>query len=332
MKKVIILSEQRSFYKRPNSHDAILGQEEEFLAHDREHVDILYKSFILKGINRATEKMGLKPICDPFTYRKYEDAVVLYIAMSLNYLKSNLYLLKNMQEHGNQIALYIWDCWEPEFEDWKMVLDDLQADYLFFSFKQTYEHFKDIYRCHWVGQSANQLFFKDLHKEKTRMFMQMGRVNGPIHERILEYLKKKGLTDTDENYVYRRDKNSLLFPDLNRLVDEINRSKYMVCIPKIYENPKRTGNICAFTGRYYETIVCKTMIIGKKPQVFDELFPSDGMIEFNEDLSDFEKKIDEMEKDPDRYQEIVDKNYECFMNYHTWGHRLDEMMRVMNEE
>ena len=106
----------------------------------------------------------------------------------------------------------------------------------------------------------------------------------------------------------------------------------MVCIPKCYENFKRTGNVCAFTGRYYETIACKTLIIGRKPLIFDELFPSDGMIEFNDDFSDFDEKIDAIENDPERYQQIVDKNYECFMNHHTWGHRLDEMMEIINKE
>ncbi len=332
MKKLIILSEQRSFYKRPNSHDAILGQEKEFLEHGKENVEIRYKSFFLKGLNRLTGKIGIKPVCDPFSGKKYENAVVLYIAMSLNYLKSNLYLIRNLQKKGNQIAIYVWDCWQPEYDDWKEVLDDLKADYIFFSFKQTYEHFKNDYKCCWIPQSANRYYFKDLETPKTRLFMQMGRVNPILHKKILSYLKKNGKPDTDENYVYRRDKTQLLFPELPELVRQINASKYMVCIPKCYENPKRTGDVCAFTGRYYETIACKTMIIGKKPLVFDELFPSDGMIEFEDDFSDFDTKIDAIEKDEERYRQIVDRNYEWFMEHHTWSHRLDKMMEIINKE
>ena len=193
MKKVIILSEQKSFYKRPNSHDAVLGQEREFLEHGKENVEIRYKSFFLKGLNRLTNKAGLKPICDPFTGKKYEDAVILYIAMSLNYLKSNLYLIKNLQKHGNKIALYVWDCWQPEYADWKETLDDLKPDYLFFSFKQNYEYFRQFCRCHWVAQSANRYYFKNLDIPKTRLFIQMGRVNPILHEKILAYLEKNGV-------------------------------------------------------------------------------------------------------------------------------------------
>lgn len=331
MNRFIILSEQKSFYKRPNSHDAILGQETEFLSHGGENVEIRYRSFILKGINRLLSKIGMKPLCEGFSGKREDDAVFLYIAMSLNYLKSNLYLLERIKSRGNRIALYVWDCWQPEFDDWQSVLDDLGPDYVFFSFKQTYEHFRDRYNCYWIAQSANLTAFRDLNTEKTRMFIQMGRVNPQLHEKILSYLDSHGIADTDDNYVYRRDRNSLLFPDLDELVYEINRTKYMVCIPKCYENPKRTGDVSAFTGRYYEAIVCKTLIIGKKPLVYDELFPADGMIEFNDDLSDFDEKIDELEKDPERYNEIVERNYRCFMDNHTWSHRLDEMLRIINQ-
>lgn len=331
MNKLIIFSEQKSFIRRPLSHDAVLGQERSFLENGKDQVEIRYRSFFLKGLNRLLAKISLKPLLDPFTYKKTENSVYLYIAMSLNYLKSNLYLLKNLQKNGNKLSLYVWDCWEPEYEKWEAVLDELKPDYIFWSFKQNYLHFKDKYvNSFWVPQSANTYYFKDLNMEKTRMFIQMGRVNKKLHEKTLTYLNKKGLPDTDDNYVYRRKEKQALFPDLNDLVKEINRSKYLVCIPKCYENPQRTGDICAMTGRYYESIACKTMIIGKKPLVFDELFPENGMIEFNDDLSDFDEKIDKFENNSAKYEQIVNNNYDHFMKHHTWKQRLEQILEIIN--
>ena len=333
MKKLIIVSEQKSFMKRPLSHDAILGQERAFLEHGKQNVEIRYISFFIKGINRIIKRAGMKPIIDPFAFAKREDSVYLYIAMHINYLRSNLALLKRIQKSGNRLALYVWDCWEPEYEEWEKVLDELRPDYIFFSFKQNLDHFKKIYEnSYWVAQSANQYYFKDLGLKKERLFIQMGRVNKPLHEKILAYLEKKGLEDNDGNYVYRRREKEALFPDLNDLVREINRSKYIVCIPKIYESPHKTGNICAMTGRYYESILCKTLIIGKKPLVFDELFPEGGMIEFKEDLSDFDARIDDLEEHKEKYRSIVEKNYEWFLGHHTWGHRLDQIMDIINKD
>ena len=330
MNKLVILSEQKSFVKRPISHDAILGQETEFLQYGKDNVEIKYKSFVLKNINRVISKIGIQPIADSFAKQKRNDCVFMYIAMHLSYLKTNLYLLNELKKAGNRIALYVWDCWEPEFDEWQEVLDDLRPDYIFFSFKQTWEHFQNRYNCYWIPQSANRLYFKDLEIPKTRLFIQMGRVNKPLHEKILSYMNKHNIEDIINNYAYRREDRGALFPELSKLVEEINRSKYLVCIPKCYENPKRTGNISAMTGRYYESIACKTMIIGKKPLVFDELFPSNGMIEFKDDLSDFEEKIDYFENNPAEYQKIVDKNYERFVNNHTWANRLEDMLSIIN--
>lgn len=331
MKKLIILSEQKSFIKKPASSDCIIGQEKAFLHRGNGNAEIKYKSLLLKNISRMTKKIGLGPICDGFTKRKIENSVFLYIAMNLVYLKSNSYLLKRLKRSGNSLALYIYDCWEPEFDDWQKVIDEIQPDYVFFCFKQTWEHYRDIYNCYWVPQSADLDYFKDLGTQKTRMFIQMGRVNPEMHEAIKGYLKNHDMSDTDGNYVYRRQKKTNLFPELPVLVEEINRTKYIVCVPKSYENFKRTGNVCGITARYFESIACKTMIIGKKPYTFDELFPSDGMLVFKDDLSDFDEQIDALENDQERYDEIVNKNYECLIKNHTWGNRLDQIMEIIND-
>ena len=130
MNKLVILSEQKSFVKRPISHDAILGQETEFLQYGKDNVEIKYKSFVLKNINRVISKIGIQPIADSFAKQKRNDCVFMYIAMHLSYLKTNLYLLNELKKAGNKIALYVWDCWEPEFDEWQEVLDDLRPDYI----------------------------------------------------------------------------------------------------------------------------------------------------------------------------------------------------------
>ena len=332
MKKLIILSEQKSFIKKPASSDCIIGQEKAFFRRGEGNVEILYKSLILKNISRVIKKIGFEPICDSFTRKHHDNAVFMYIAMNLVYLKSNRYLLKELKKNGNKLSLYVYDCWEPEFDAWQKVFDELKPDYIFFCFKQTWEHYKDRYNCYWVPQSADLDFFQDLGIEKTRMFIQMGRVNPQMHEAIKSYLNKKGIPDTDDNYVYRRKEKTDLFPKLPDLVREINRSRYIVCVPKCYENFKRTGNVSGITARYFESIACKTMIIGKKPVSFDELFSSDGMIEFKEDLSDFDDLIQDLENHKEKYEEIVNKNYECLMKNHTWGNRLDQIMEIVNSD
>ena len=330
--KLIIVSEQKSFIKKGSSNDCIIGQEKAFIKHGKENVDVRYKSIVFKNINRILSKLHISPICDPFVKEETEDAVYMYIAMNLVYLENNKHILKGLKNHKKKVALYIYDCWEPEFDDWQKTIDEIDPDYVFFCFKQTWEHYKDIYNCYWIPQSADLEIFKPSETEKTRIFIQMGRLNEKIHHKILEYLEQKGLEDNRGNYIYRRDKNELIFPELLDLVKGIGESRYIVCVPKCYENFKRTGNVSGITARYFESMACKTMIIGKKPISFDELFPEDGMVEFKEDMSDFAEKIDHFENNRDEYNRIVERNYEILMEKHTWGNRLDEILKIINEE
>ncbi len=331
-KKLIILSEQKSYIKKSASAPQVDGQERGFLKYGNGEVDIKYKSIILKNINRFTSKLHMPLLCDSFTKKKYENSVFIHISVNLNYLEDNVHLLKELKKHGNEVALYCYDCWEPEFEEWRKVIDEINPDYLFFAYKLTDEYYrKNGYNSYWVPLSADYEVFKYKDKPRTRMFMQMGRFNKDIHSSILKYLENHNLEDNRDNYAYRRDRNETLYPELSDLVDAINETKYFVCIPKFYENFKRTGNVNDIICRYFEGMICKTMIIGKKPETWSELMPEDAMITFEDDYSDFDEKIEFFEKNPDKYQEIVDRNYDYILKHHSWGNRLETILKAIND-
>ena len=332
MKKFIILSEQKSYIKKGSSAPQIDGQEKAFLKYGNGNVDIVYKSIVLKNINRFLKKLHLPVLYESFVKKKEDNAVYLYIAVSLVFLKENTYLLKELKKHGNKIAVFSYDCWEPEFADWQKCFDEIDIDYLFFGYKKSCEYFKELgYNAYWVPLSGDFEIFKPYGQEKTRMFMQMGRRNDDLHEKILTYLDKHGLEDNRDNYVYRKDRGEMIFPDINELAYEIGKTKYFVCVPKMYENIKRTGNISETICRYYEGMACKTMPIGMKSDTFDELFPYKAMISFNNN-EDFEKEIEYYESHPEKYNEIIEKNYEYVMNNHTWGNRINQMLDIINND
>lgn len=327
---VIILSEQKSYIKQGASAPQIDGQERAFLKYGEGKVDIVYKNIIIKNINRILKKIRLPLICESFTKKNEENSVFLYIAVSLVFLQENTYLLKELKKHGNKLALFSYDCWEPEFDDWKKSFDEIGFDYLFFGYKKSCEHFKDLgYNAYWVPLSGDFEVFKPNNKKKTRLFMQMGRRNDDLHEKILNYLKKHSLEDTRENYVYRKNKTEQIYDDYHELVDEIGKTKYFVCVPKMYENFKRTGNISETICRYYEGMACKTLPIGMKPETFDELFPYKAMISFN-DNEDFDTEIEYYESHPDKYEELVNENYDYVMKNHSWGNRIKQILEIIN--
>ena len=330
MNKLIILSEQKSFIKKSPSAPQVDGQEKAFLKYGGDRVDIRYKSLILKNFSRLLGKIGVSPICDGFTKKKTNESVFLFIAVNLVYLEANAYLLKELKKNGNKISVYCYDVWEPEFDDWQKSFDSIGFDYIFFGFKQSYEHYKKLgYNAYWVPLSGDFEIFKPGKEKKTRLFIQMGRRNDALHEKILAYLKEHNLEDNRENYVYRKDRNERIFPDIHELAKEIGKTKYFVCVPKYYENFKRTGNINSTICRYYEGMACKTMLLGMKSSSFDELFPYKAMISFN-DGEDFDKEIEYYETHPEEYNAIVDRNYEYIMKHHTWGNRVEQILEIIN--
>ncbi|MBR5754758.1 MAG: hypothetical protein IKX97_02895, partial [Erysipelotrichaceae bacterium] len=184
-KKLVILSEQKSYIKKGSSAPQVEGQERAFLKYGKGDVDIVYKSFLLKNINRISRKLHLPKLAEGFTKKKYDDTVFLYIAVNLPYLEDNAYLLKELKKHGNEVAVYCYDCWEPEFEEWRAVIDDIGVDYLFFAYKLTNDYYREHgYKSWWSPLSADYEVFKYENKERTRMFMQMGRFNKDIHGAI----------------------------------------------------------------------------------------------------------------------------------------------------
>ncbi len=331
MNKLIILSEQKSYLKKGLSAPQIDGQEKAFLKYGGDQVDIRYKDIVLKNLNRITSRLGMKPFCDGFTKKKENDAVYIYIAVSLIFLEENAYLLKELKKHGNQVSVYCYDVWEPEFEDWRRVIEDICADYIFCGYKKSAEYFTSLgLNAYWVPLSGDFEVFKPTDQIKTRLFMQMGRRNDDLHEKMLAYLKKHGLEDNRDNYVYRKDRNERIFPDINELAEEIGKTKYFVCVPKFYENFKRTGNINETICRYYEGMACKTMLVGMKSETFDELFPYKAMISFN-DGEDFDTQIEYYESHPEEYDAIVEKNYEYVMKNHSWGNRVRQILEIINQ-
>ena len=329
--RLIILSEQKSYIKKGSSAPQIEGQERAFLKYGKEEVDIRYKSLILKNINRFLKKGNMPLLMDGFARKKEADAVYIYIAVSLVFLQDNAYLLKELKKSGNRVSVYCYDCWEPEFNDWQKSFDEIGLDYIFFGYKKSSEHFKSLgYNAYWVPLSGDFEVFKPYEGEKTRLFMQMGRRNDDLHEKILSYMEKHGIEDNRENYVYAKKKGESIYPDIHELVREIGKTKYFVCVPKFYENFKRTGNINETICRFYEGMACKTMLLGMKSETFDELFPYKAMISFNEG-EDFDKQIDYYENHPKEYEAIVNKNYEYVQKNHSWGNRVKQILEIINQ-
>ncbi len=73
----------------------------------------------------------------------------------------------------------------------------------------------------------------------------------------------------------------------------------------------------------------ETLIIGIKPKdSFDELFPYGGaMVEVDE--TNFNTAIEELLKDRNYYNNLVERNYRYVMQNHRWKNRYDSLIEMI---
>ena len=314
---IIILSTRACRKKHHVSYDTILGMENAFI---KEGAVLKLFSYDIGIINKILWKGHLKTrILDSKVCKDLSDRNILFIAMGIDDL---ILYKKELQKLAkcNGVGLYCFDVWESKYELYEEMYNYISPQLIFFAYKAACIHFSNSYRCYFVPQSMDINFFYPRNIEKTRLFIQIGRRNENIHSMILKYMQDKNIPLTDDNYLYEKVKGTILFPNTEDLATEIARTKYFVAAPQSKENTELTGRVSDVTARFYEAMACKTLIIGYKPDTFDELFPSDAMIDLENDetLNDV---IRFFEEHPEEYQRIVDRNYDLIVKKHTWKER-----------
>lgn len=324
----ILIISSRSCGKKHVSYNTVLGLEDEFSNCTEKEILRFRRSFyytnkmlrmlhipinisdiaIIKRINNTTEK-------------------ILFTAMGYSELEAFSATLKKCND---RLILYIFDCWESQWDEWENIFAQINPWAICFAYKKARNHFAELRNnCWFMPQSMDIRFFHDYEVEKSRLFIQMGRLTNKMHDMVISYLQTHNIENCYENYVYERKQGEIVFPDSKQLAEEIARSYFFIAVPQNIENSAKTGDISETTARYYEAMACKTLIIGIKPKdSFDELFPYGGaMVEVDE--TNFNTAIEELLKDRNYYNNLVERNYRYVMQNHRWKNRYDSLIEMI---
>ncbi len=346
-----VLSIRQGCIRHHVSYDAILGIENEFVAECG--ADLVCIDSAICASNIAGRETGDGGIVDDEAVKELEDAsYIFYATMSDNDLKIHLNTLKAVHD---RLIIYLFDCWVPLWDEHERILRELDPLCVCFAYRKAAEHFDGLLDSVVIElpQSVDLSVFHPHDVDRTRLFIQIGRKNRMLHEQALKYLDKRGLSSRDRNYAYQRTGSDfwinamhrpfhtaanffkyrsaamLAFPSMEEVSLEISRSMFSLCAPQCVDNYEKTGDISEVTPRYYESMACKSIPVGIKPiDTFDDLFPyEDAMIEVDSD--DFEERISALINDPDRYEHIVETNYDYVLTHHRWKHRYEYMMNIL---
>lgn len=279
-------------------------------------IDKIGKKFNLYFLNR--KKKGIKKSTDTNNH-------LFTIMMNIDYFKLFPYIICSSKSRN----VFMFDAWPNTHQQISDFISDYKIDRLFVSSYQAANTLnKQINRnnVYWIPEGINPAEYEYLSfEEKDIDILSIGRKYDLYHEKIRSYFDS-----SDKVYLYEKEKGQIIFPDRKDFIRGLARSKISICIPSNITHPDRAGDIETMTIRYLQSIVSKCLIVGYAPKEMIDLFGYNPVIEI-----DLDNPVDQLNKILDNYSEyipLIEKNYECVINNHTWAHRWDLIKNILKTQ
>jgi hypothetical protein len=215
-------------------------------------------------------------------------------------------------------SIYMFDAWPCHHDSIISFVLKNKIDHLFVTSLQATQTFKKYLNntnVHWIPEAIDPECY--LYSNiKTIDVLSFGRKYDRYHNLIYSFLK-----NNNKVYLFERIKGEVIFEKRSDFINALGNSKISICFPSNITHPERAGDIEIMTMRYLQSIVSKCLIIGKAPEEMIKLFGYNPVIDIN--WNDPITQIDNILKNYDNYNYLVEKNYSTVINNHTWLHRWD---------
>ena len=282
--------------------------------------EVLQQPFrkVLVNVYRLSDKIKF--------FRKIFDKLFSFISTDKNYFivlmgiqqirKAYPYFLFTAKSK----SVYLFDCWEKYFERTEELIKRHNIKTIFFSAKQSAEHFQKIFtdhKCIWLPEAIKADNYIALPYEKKDIdIIQIGRRYDWYHKNIIGFCEQEKI-----NYLYEKTKGEIIFSDKNEFYKGLGRSKISICFSYNITHPVQRGNTSTMTQRYLQSMASKCLIIGNLPYDMKELFDYNPIIEF--DMNNPTNQLKEVLLNYKNYLPLIEKNYLEVISKHQWINRLE---------
>lgn len=167
----------------------------------------------------------------------------------------------------------------------------------------------------WLPVCVDTDVFRDLGLERDIDFFWIGRRDEALHEALLAYCARRGLS-------YRYSKHEHDPPTREELSQLAARTRYFVATPPNLTNAERTGGFSPLTPRYLEGPAAGARVIGI-PCLESDLeyyLPGGGFIRCAPDGSDLAEVLEAAESDPD-WELHRTRTRDRVVHEHSWEQR-----------
>lgn len=222
-------------------------------------------------------------------------------------------------------AVYLFDVWPAVWDRVEAFLEHFGVAHAFVSARQSADHLRGRVstQIHWLPEGLDPAPFR--HRpmaERDIDVLQMGRRYNRYHDQIVEPLAARGAV-----YRYEVVRGQIIFPTHADLVDGLSRSKISVCVPSSITHPERSGTVETMTLRYLQSMASRCLIVGHAPAEMVDLFGYNPVVEI--DLHDPAGQLVHLLGAIDRYEPLIERNYQALHSAHTWAHRWAAMSEAV---
>ncbi|MEX0323755.1 MAG: glycosyltransferase [Puniceicoccaceae bacterium] len=299
-----------SFHDFREFEEAIL-QDPEVEPIERSYLVRQFSSLVFRIQRRLGRRFGLKP---PYHLRYgAKQSARLAILSGPSFRRCTDYILRGRK------AAYLYDPTHPWVTPEQVVtfVEDVGLEILFVphpTFRDRLQAVLPACKVCFIPEAANPEDYS-CDAEKTIDILAFGRSLIPYHNAL-----DAGLSSS---ITYKH----------GRIEEREDLKKAMAAARIILNFPRsitaKTTDVEMLTMRYFQTIASKALILGHCPALMRELFGYDPVVEA--DLENPFEQVEQILANFNDYQDLIERNYETFINGHTFQHRWQQMKQILLE-
>ena len=238
----------------------------------------------------------------------------------------------NWRHLCNTSAVLIDELWArqiPLYRQFLRILDRFDVVILYYSQSVQPLAQRISSKCFFLPPGVDTLLFTPYPKPPKRAIdvYSLGRRSETTHQTLLRMAAHNG-------FFYMHDSiagSQAIDPSQHRkLVASIaKRSRYFIVNPGLINRPEITGNQSEIGNRYFEGAASGTIMIGESPrnQEFAKLFDwPDALIDMPYGSAEIGGVINELDRQPERQDEIRRANVSRTLLRHDWAYRWEAVL------
>lgn len=112
--------------------------------------------------------------------------------------------------------------------------------------------------------------------------------------------------------------------------DGLADAKVTINVPRCDVDKKTAGNIDTLTQRYWECMLSRVVMVGRAPKELIDLIGYDPVVDW--DSIDTTPMVRDILNNIEKYQELVDRNYEAALRFAPWSIRIKQIMNFLTNK